>query len=1772
MNLRLALPFLLFFITGLVDTGLSARNIDFAFDRDTILLFDSQNHIETVDFTIAVTHPNSISLDPVITEVSCNGQSDGAVQLTTTGDAPPFTYLWDNGATTEDLTQLAAGTYCVIVSDANGFQETACYTVSEPTAIQLTIDQLLPPSCFGTADGSLSITATGGTGAYDYFWSHDPFLDAPVANDIPAGNYSVNVVDERNCSQLISNLAVGQPDSITVDFSLVDVSCIGGSDGRATAMATGGTGPYTYEWENGPAGPEYDQLSVGDYPVRILDFNNCPAIDTARISEPATAVSGTAVQTVFGCSGSDQNGATATGQGGSGTYTYAWDNGANSATAENLSPGEHFVTITDGAGCSAVVSILIGSLDPIALTATLSPPRCNGEANGNLSLATVTGGAGDYTFTWSTGATTADISGLAAGTYCVTVIDVAGCTLDTCLLLRDPEPLQFALDTIAAASCFGVADGSITLAAEGGTGSLTFDWSHDPALNAPTATALPAGTYSVAVSDDNGCSAALSGLVVSQPDSLLLSFTATPVTCFGGDDGSASAQADGGSPPYDFSWENGPDTPDLTQLVAGTYRLSVTDARGCVSVDSIRISQPATPVTGSAEQTRQGCFGANENEALVIAQGGDGNYSYLWDNGATTPLATGLPPGFHAVTITDGVGCPATVLVEVIDLTPVTTTAERVDPVCNGADDGRIVLDPDGGSGLYFYNWDTPATGNAADQLGAGTYCVTITDDVGCVLDTCYTLTEPVAIDLTVASLEPVACFGGTDGRLSLATTGGAGALTYTWDHDSALVGPLATGLGAGLYRVTVRDTTNCTQTLDGIQVTQPDSLALSLTATDVNCRDDSDGTILVQPAGGTGPYGFTWSNGADGPTLSDLPAGDYTVTVSDANGCQTIAGTQVAEPETAISATAQQTLQGCFGASANTAIVTTQGGTPGYTYRWDDGQETAEATGLSAGPHTVIVMDAAGCTTMVSLFLSDLSPLVVAATLTDPTCSADSDGGIQLASSGSSGPYTYLWDDQSSAATLDQRTAGTYCVTVTDARGCARDTCLTLQEPAPVQVDLVDSNPTRCFGGNTGSLVVTATGGTGTLSYRWNDELSQIADTAVFLSAGLYTVTVRDSRGCSRSLSDLEVTQPDSLQLAFTPRDVSCREGSDGSALAIASGGSPDYNFVWDTGQTGATLTNRTAGRYSVTVTDSQGCQTIDSTRIGQPMTFVTPMAVQTDRGCFGDAGNRALASAEGGVPGYTYRWENEQTTAEATGLSAGIHLVTITDAAGCGVVGEVELFDLDPITFTLIADAPSCNGDADGAMGITQLAGGNGTAESDYTFTWSNGDTGIVTTGLSGGQTYRATVTDAKGCSGMRQRELPNPPSVNFALLPRPVSCFGGSDGSISLIDVEGPNSGAYQVSWSTGAGGVLDTLLTGLSAADYTATVTDVLGCEAVRTATVPQPLSLSVSISKTEIDCFQGREGSVELQVSGGVPDYQVAWTDGASGIRRTGLGAGSYTFEITDANGCTLAGTTTLQQPSEVAIVAETEDVTCTGDPSGRIQLSTTGGVPPYQYSLDNETFNGTGTFLGIFAGTYPVYVRDAAGCAYQLQVTVEEPDAISVDLGPDLDLFFGDSLQLTAAITNAAGVVSYFWRGGYQGTLSCDNCATPTVNPEFTIDYFLTVIDENGCMAEDQLRVNVRKERVLEVPTAFTPNGDGSNDRLRVHGLPLTRVDVFRVYDRWGEMLFEDVDFPVNAPDRGWDGTFRNQPMPAGVYLWQAIAIFPDDSEAIYSGQTTLIR
>jgi gliding motility-associated-like protein len=1721
--------------------------------------------------TAATAQSPTLSAD--LTPVTCNGGSDGAIALTVNDGTPPYTFQWDNMATSSSLTLLTAGTYCVTVTDDTGATANDCYTVTQPDAIEISLGQVVTPNCFGAAGGSLEVSVTGGSGSYDYFWSHDPFLDAPLATDLSAGTYSVVVFDTNNCTDTLANISLDQPDSLQIDFTTVGVSCFGGNDGSATAVPVGGTGPYSFAWADGPTTDDYSSLSSGTYVVSLTDANGCSAVDSVLVAEPATPVGGTVSQTMMDCAGGNQNQATAAGSGGTPPYTYLWDNGTTQPTADNLTPGPHTVTVTDVNGCSETLSVTITTLAPIRLTAALTAPLCNGDSNGSITITNASGGAGGYTYLWANGTPGNQIDGLAGGNYCVAVTDAMGCTLDTCFNLFEPEPLQFNLDTIIPVSCFGQNNGSIVVDAEGGTGSLTLTWSHDPTLNSESAPNLPAGTYAVTVTDESGCTELLTGLSVPQPDSLALSFSTVDVTCFGEASGSATVQATGGTLPYTFAWENGPATPSYAQLPAGTYPVSVTDARGCVTVDTARIAQPATAVSGSAEQTRQGCFGAEENEALVMAQGGDGNYTYLWDNGDTTPLATGLSPGFHTVTVTDGAGCDQVVSVEVIDLPPVTvTTVQTSDPTCNAGTDGSITVEADGGTGLYSYNWDIPATGSTVDQLGAGTYCVTISDDAGCTTDTCFVLEEPAPLTLAVADRQDVSCFGGMDGRIELSTTGGAGTLTFSWDYDPSLTGGTVTGLAAGSYSVSVFDENNCTQSLSDITISQPDSLALSFIPTDVSCRDGNDGSASVTATGGTAPYTFVWSDGTQGPANTGLTAGTYPVIATDANGCQTLDSIRIEEPLTAVSAVATQTESGCFGTAGNSAEVTAAGGTPPYTFRWDDGQTTALATGLSAGLHEVTVTDSLGCTTVASVTLSDLSPLLVQVSDTMPTCFEQTDGRIEVSASGSTGGYTFQWSDSVTGASREQLGAGTYCLTVSDAAGCQVDTCITLDEPAPIEISLVASNPTLCYGGNTGSLQVTATGGTGTLSYLWNDELSQISDTAVFLAAGLYDVTVTDTRGCNQSLTGLEVTQPDSIELTFEPLTVSCREGTDGSATAMATGGTPGYSFVWDTGQSGATLTGQPAGRYTVTVTDNLGCQTIDSVRIDQPMTFIEPTIEQTVRGCSGASGNEALASATGGVPGYTYRWDNDQTTAAATGLDAGPHLVTITDAAGCSIVDTIELIDLTPISFTLIADAPSCNGDDDGAMGITQLAGGSGTEESDYTFLWSTGSTEIVTTGLTGGQTYGATVTDSQGCTGVRERQLPEPPAVNFELLPRPVSCFGGDDGAILLTNVTGPNTGGYQVSWSTGVAGSQDTLLSGLSAADYSATVTDALGCEAVRSVSVPQPLSLNVSIQKSEIACFQGTDGGVALQISGGVPDYTVAWTDGATGRRRTDLGAGSYTFEITDANGCTLAGTTTLQQPPAVTTVAETEDVTCTGDPSGRIQLTTTGGVPPYEYSLDNETFNGTGTFLGIFAGTYPVYVRDAAGCAYELQVTVVEPDALSVDLGPDIDLFFGDSIQLEAAISNAIGTVSYFWRGGYEGTLSCDTCPAPVASPEFTIDYFLTIIDENGCMAEDMLRVNVRKERVVEVPTAFTPNGDNTNDRLLVHGLPGTRVDVFRVFDRWGELLFEDVDFPVNAPDRGWDGAFRNDPMPGGVYIWQAAVIFPDGSEATYSGQTTLIR
>lgn len=797
------------------------------------------------------------------------------------------------------------------------------------------------------------------------------------------------------------------------------------------------------------------------------------------------------------------------------------------------------------------------------------------------------------------------------------------------------------------------------------------------------------------------------------------------------------------------------------------------------------------------------------------------------------------------------------------------------------------------------------------------------------------------------------------------------------------------------------------------------------------------------------------------------------------------------------------------------------------------------------------------------------------------PSCPGGSDGSAAVLVPDTTG-MSILWNTGSDSFSISSLSAGVYSFQLSNSQVMVEDQIVIL-DPDPIKISLVGIDSVSCPGGSDGRIEVAASGGSGLITYSWNDPNQQELSEAVFLSAGTYRVMLSDSNNCS-IFQDFTVPEPPPITITLQSTNVSCQGESTGSISAMVSGGSAPYRYNWDSGTQDAIITNLAAGDYTLSVTDSKGCQESISQNITEPAEALRFTIQQDQRGCAGQSLNIASIIPSGGQAPYTFSWPDGQTSATANKLAAGPTNVSITDAAGCNASANIALEDLAPIRFNLIATRPSCNGSSDGAMGFNQLSGGAATNDSEYSFAWSNGSSDFVASQLSGGITYGLTVTDPQGCSGERERFLEDPIPIQFNSNSSPPRCFNSSDGQISITDITGPNPGNYTIQWSDNAGNSNNTTLSGLDAGLYTVHVVDQGGCSASEKIALTAPEQLLGEIRKTDATCFGDTDGSILVETRGGTGNYTYEWSNGSTLPNLNMLAAGNYTLRITDANNCEFIASTTINQAEQIIISTTTSDVVCAGDATGQIRISATGGNPPYTYKVNDTGFSRNNEFIGLVAGNYSVSARDAKGCVRSKPVQVADGPAFSIDLGPDTTILLGDSLFLMANYTGAVGIPSFLWQGSYDGTLVCRGdsidreassvvfCPRPNAKPNYEIDYTLLLIDENGCEAEGQIRVRVEKIRTVEVPSGFTPNGDGQNDLLLVHGWPGTMVSKFQIFDRWGQLLYEDGGFSVNEPNKGWDGTYQNQPMKAGTYIWQMELIYEDGSFEILSGSSTLLR
>jgi SprB repeat/Secretion system C-terminal sorting domain len=1246
----------------------------------------------------------------------------------------------------------------------------------------------------------------------------------------------------------------------------------------------------------------------------------------------------TTTKTDVSCNAGTNGSATVVASGNSGAITYSWNTtpAQTTATATGLGAGTYTVTVTESASCSATATVTI-TQPSAALSATAtSTPTTSGGSTGTTSV-TATGGTAPYTYLWSPGGqTTATASALAAGTYTVTVTDSKGCTKTATAIVTAPACNVTVTVAKTDVSCNGGTNGTATVTATGTIGTVSYSWNTTPVQTTATATGLAAGTYTVTVT--NGACIATGSVTITQPTVLITTSTASAILCNGGTT-TITVTATGSTAPY-------VGTGTFTRS-AGAYSFTVTDARGCTSVASGTVTQPAALVAASTA-------------SAILCNGGTASISVTATGGTAPYTGTGTftrSAGVYSFTVTDARGCTSVTTGTVTQPASLVAGSTTNAILCNG---GTATINVTGTGGT------APYVGTGTFTRSAGAYSFTITDARGCTSVTTGTITQPAVLTAS-STAPPITTVGGTT-TITVTATGGVAPYRGTGTFVR----------GAGTYTFTATDANNCAATTT-ISVTEPGcNITSSAVVTNVVCNGANSGSINLTVSGTKAPVVYTWSNGATTEDISGLAAGTYTVTITDANNCTKSSTATVTQPTALVAASSASTIL-CNGGTANITVtatggtgpytgtgtftrsagaysftvtdargctsvtmgaitqpavltasstappVTTVGGTTTVSVTAAGGIAPYSGTGAfvrGAGTYTFPITDANNCTTTTTITVTEPGCNITSSVaVTNVACNGGSTGSINLTVAGTKAPVTYAWSNGATTEDINGLTAGTYTVAITDANNCTKSsTAIVLQPTALVAAST--ANTTICNSG-TATITVTATGGT-----------APYTGTGTFTrSAGAYSFTVTDAKGCV-SVTTGTIALPAALVAASTASAIQCNGGS-ATITVTATGGTAPY--------TGTGTFTRSAGTYSFTVTDAKGCTSVTTGTITQPVKLIASEN-HTAITCFG-GNSRITINATGGTPPYTGTGSFIQ--------SSGTKSYTVTDAAGCTASVTTAITQPSRLVASTSSDIVRCN---DGTATVVIAATG-GTAP--YT------GTGAFKRGRG---TWNFTVTDANGCTAVTSITITPQSSFAASSTAGKITCHGGT--AIITVNASG-GTAPY-----TGTG----TFTRG--AGTWSFTVTEASGCSAVTTIIVAQPDSLIAS-SATGIIACDNATTSVIVTATGGTPPY--------TGTGTFNSGPGSYSFTVTDANGCTSVTSGTIAASAPFVASATADPITICGG-NTIVTVSATGGSTPYIYP-------GAGNYIRE-AGTWNFTVTDARGCTAETSITIAHPECLKVYPNP----------------------------------------------------------------------------------------------------------------------------------------------------------------------------
>lgn len=1316
-------------------------------------------------------------------------------------------------------------------------------------------------------------------------------------------------------------------------------------------------------------------------------------------------------------------------------------------------------------------------------------------------------------------------------------------------------------------------NGTITITPSGGTTPYSYVWSPNVS-STNTATGLSAGTYRVTVNAGSGCSRDTT-ITLTAPNAPQIQWDSVwHEVCLGQNNGGIRISAVASAlyslfraPLSNPSNEtNNGTNNNFLNLAPGTYIIGIRDNNGCVDT-IIRTVNPGINccnITFTKDSTQPSC--ANPNGGLVrvnVTPQAGSTFSYAWSpvSGSTNTLSN-LSAGTYTVTITQ-------------NSTGGSTVKDTIFYETFNSGTSNWTLNTGSGTNQWVVNSVYP--GGACSLFGLPLFTI---PDVP---------NQPVAVAgnptsnyLHIrATTNPSGC-GAPFPPLNANYDDQATTLQYT-EMTNNVSTLNRTNVAFSFWWVCAGSATN----YGFVQYSTNNGGTWTTVGTNLQGNASSwTYASITNPAFDNQAqirFRFAWTNGTGGAdpavSIDDVRiVGDNTS--GGGSSCSRVTSFTLTNPVTPNITSVSTSAEVCLGQNnGQLNSATTTGGTGQLTYSYAPSSNPLTITpissfpvsNLSPGTYILGVQDVNNCRDTFWFTIGagpnccNLAFQSIA--ITQPTC-GQSNGSISLTMTGGTLPYSYTWSPNVSTTNVASNLApNTYNVTVNAGVGCSRDTVITLNSNSNLAINISNVvNPT-CVGSN-GSLTAGFSGGTAPYTVTIDTVGTPIVFSGIpfpvsqpvnSLPADTIRIRVTDGQNCEANqivvLSSPSPPTINNIQVA----NEQCLNAADGQLIAAnatgGSGGGYSYSYSPSANPTNTTpivsfpVTNLAAGSYILTVVDGAGCRdTAWFSIVAGPLCCnltLSAALTQPDCGINNGAINVTVTQGSGN---YTYAWQpGGQSTEDVSNLSAGNYNLTLTDVTqGCSIDTIFSLSNPNAPTINNVqVTNERCTGDNNGSITVT-ASGGTG----QLNYTWSPSlPNSASQSNLSPGP-YSFTITDANNCvvTGSRTILAGTRPDAS-GVVTNP-SC-NNNDGQITISVLP---IGSYQYVLSNGAqngSGQFSTLPQG----PYQVFVIDGNGCRDTVGLNLVASGPILSTISSQNVSCFGANDGSIVL--NNVLPNYQYSWSvQGLQGSSLLGLAPNTYSVTITDGLGCSLVLSTVISSPSPVIVSLGQDTVFC--GTSFRINAGNPGLT--FAWSTNEQVQEIT----IINSGTYTVTVSDTNGCSAVDSINVQIFPPVSINLRRDTTIFSGESVILTSVLNGGSGNGSYVWTP--TDFLSCSNCQAPTTKPNDTISYFVTYIDDVGCRASDLVNIYIDNEFAFYYPNAFTPNGDSNNDIYYVFGRGVKEVS-FSIFNRWGEKIFES-----NGLSQGWDGKYKGEMQPPGVYVLSATATFFNGQTIRRMGSVTLIH